>query len=146
MVEGTCGPAVRNILRERTSPPHGGFDNVNPVSFIENNEMWAYDVTNDAWRNASATDGPTIRQSSSAVFIGNKVYIYGGMGPDYAGEPWLSTAVFMFSRRFGICSSPRRFPKKYRNISKRNAWPGLRSLSWCESLFNIFQPVWSEDV
>ena len=64
-----------------------GFDNsVASPGFDYTNQIWAYNVTSDTWRNASAAGAPTERSEASMVASGGTLLIYGGDGPSYSGE------------------------------------------------------------
>lgn len=64
-----------------------GFDNsVASPSFDYINQIWAYNVTSDTWRNASAAGAPTERWEASMVVVGSTLLIYGGDGPSYSGD------------------------------------------------------------
>jgi hypothetical protein len=55
-------------------------------SFDYINQIWAYNVTSDTWRNASASGAPTERSEASMVVVGSTLLIYGGDGPSYSGD------------------------------------------------------------
>ena len=83
-----------------------GFDNsVASPGFDYIDQIWAYNVTSDTWRNASASGGPSPRQGASAVHIGSKVWIYGGMGTATFGEPYLNTSLIIlrYVKRLLFC-------------------------------------------
>lgn len=58
----------RGIDTTVTSPP-----------FEVTDQVWAYNLTTDSWRKSSSGGGPSPRQDSSAVFVAQKLYVFGGL-------------------------------------------------------------------